>query len=146
MADPISKNHVESLSQLLPRFARPALSIESSVVHPELKYKGYLDCVTICFDESNFKSKSKLALIDWKTSSKQKNTLSATFDNPLQVAAYIGAFNHDERYPVQVNDGLIVVVYNDGSPARLLPIGEKKLEQYWRAWLQRLKLYSALQS
>ena len=108
----------------------------------KIEDKEYL---TICFDESNFKSKSKLALIDWKTSSKQKDTLGATFDNPLQVAAYIGAFNHDERYPVQVNDGLIVVVYNDGSPARLLPIGEKKLEQYWRAWLQRLKLYSALQ-
>ena len=128
----------------MPRFESPAVSIESSVIHPELNYKGYLDCVAICKDESNYKSKSKLVLIDWKTSSKQKDTLSATFDNPLQVAAYIGAFNHDDRYPVQVNEGLLVVVHNDGSPAKLLPIGEKRLEQYWNAWLHRLKLYSSL--
>ena len=141
--DPISRNHVESLSVHLPRFARPPLSSESLVVHPDLKYKGYMDCVTICYDESNFKSKAKLVLIDWKTSQKAKETLNATFDNPLQIAAYIGAFNHDDRYPVQVNEGMIVVVYNDGRPAKLLPISRNQLEKYWKAWLQRLNLYSS---
>ena len=140
--DPVSNNHIESLSPLLQRFARPPLSTESLVFHPTLNYKGYMDCCTICYDERNFKSKSKLVLIDWKTSQKPKETLGSTFDNPLQIAAYVGAFNHDTRYPVQVNEGLIVVVYNTGRPANILPIRLKTLEKYWKIWLQRLSLYS----
>ena len=140
--DPVSNNHLESISEHLPRFARPPLATESLVVHPQLEYKGYLDCVTICYDERNLKSKSKLVLIDWKTSQKSKETLQSTFDNPLQVAAYIGAFNHDKNYPAQVTEGLIVIIYNDGRPAKLLPISQNKLEIYWKAWLQRLNLYS----
>lgn len=100
-----------------------------------------MDCCTICYDQSNFKSKARLVLIDWKTSQKPKESLRSTFDNPLQIAAYVGAFNHDKRYPVQVTEGLIVVVYNNGRPATLLPVRLKALENYWKAWLQRLSLY-----
>ena len=139
--DPVSNNHVESLSAYLPRFARPPLCTESLVFHPLLKYKGYMDCCTICYDQSNIKSKARLVLIDWKTSQKPKESLGSTFDNPLQIAAYVGAFNHDSRYPVQVTEGLIVIVYNNGRPATLLPVRLKVLEKYWKAWLQRLSLY-----
>ena len=125
----------------LPRFARPPLSTESLIVHPDLNYKGYMDCCTIIYDESNIRSRSKLALIDWKSSQKPKESLAATFDNPLQLAAYIGAFNHDTKYPFQVNEGLIVIVYNSGRSATLLPIRPKTLEKYWKAWLHRLYLY-----
>ena len=138
--DFVSQNHVKSIEPVLEQFARPPLAVESSVIHPKLGYKGYLDCVTMFYD---FKKpeKSSLALIDWKTSGKPKNSLKQTFDNPYQIAAYVGAFNHDDRYPVRVQNGMIVVVYNDGSPATLLPIDEKKLEYYWKRWLSRLRLY-----
>ena len=139
--DPVSNNHVESLVEHLPRFARPPLSTESLIVHPDLNYKGYMDCCTIIYDESNIRSRSKLALIDWKSSQKPKESLGATFDNPLQLAAYIGAFNHDTKYPFQVTEGLIVIVYNSGRSATLLPIRPKMLEKYWKAWLHRLYLY-----
>ena len=44
------------------------------------------------------KKSKKVVLIDWKTSEKKKSTLAKTFDAPLQVAAYVGALNHDSRY------------------------------------------------
>ena len=103
-----------------------------------------MDCCTLYFedDPSNKSSKKpRLVLIDWKTSQKQKLSVSSTFDNPLQIAAYIGAFNHDPRYPLQIEEGLIVVVYNNGRPANVLPLKQKSLETYWKLWLQRLTLY-----
>jgi len=32
-------------------------------------------------------------VIDWKTSKRRKSSLSQTFDNPLQLVAYLGAYN-----------------------------------------------------
>jgi len=140
VSDTVSKNHWRSLSPLMERFARPPLAVESSVVHPDLGYKGYMDCVTVVYNPEH-PEKSQLVLIDWKTSGKAKTSLSKTFDNPLQIAAYVGAFNWDDRYPIRVEGGMIVVVYNDGAPATLLPITKAKLEKYWWLWLQRLRLY-----
>ena len=71
---------------------RPALSLESQVIHPTLNYVGYFDALAY------HKKSKKVVLIDWKTSEKKKSTLAKTFDAPLQVAAYVGALNHDSRY------------------------------------------------
>ena len=70
--------------------------------------------------------------------------LTATSTIFLQVAAYVGAFNHDARYPVRLEEGMIVVVYNDGSPATVFPITKGRLNNYWSMWLKRLALYKHL--
>ncbi|NXU59455.1 MGME1 exonuclease, partial [Turnix velox] len=108
-------------------------ALESAVQHDTLKYLGLVDCVA--------KYRGQLCVIDWKTSEKPKPFLNNTFDNPLQVAAYIGAINHDASYDFQVNCGLIVVAYKNGSPAHAHFMNPDLCLQYWNKWLLRLEEY-----
>ncbi|KAM4043351.1 mitochondrial genome maintenance exonuclease 1 [Anomaloglossus baeobatrachus] len=106
-------------------------TLESAVVHSELQYSGFVDCV------ANYRG--KLCVIDWKTSEKQKAHLKNTFDNPLQVAAYIGAINHDSNYNFQADCGLLVIAYKDGSPAHAHFMDSEVCLHYWDKWLLRLE-------
>ncbi|XP_029450338.1 mitochondrial genome maintenance exonuclease 1 isoform X2 [Rhinatrema bivittatum] len=108
-------------------------ALESGVQHQSLHYRGLVDCVAAYRD--------KLCVIDWKTSEKPKPSLRDTFDNPLQVAAYVGAINHDDNYNFQVDCGLIVIAYKDGSPAHPHFMDLELCSQYWNKWLLRLEDY-----
>ncbi|NWT65693.1 MGME1 exonuclease, partial [Prunella himalayana] len=108
-------------------------ALESGVHHETLQYLGLVDCVA--------KYRGQLCVIDWKTSEKPKPFLQNTYDNPLQVAAYIGAINHDANYDFQVRCGLIVVAYKDGSPAHPHFMDPDLCSQYWNKWLLRLEEY-----
>ncbi|NXW84173.1 MGME1 exonuclease, partial [Alopecoenas beccarii] len=108
-------------------------ALESAVQHETLQYLGLVDCVA--------KYRGQLCVIDWKTSEKPKPSLKNTFDNPLQVAAYIGAINHDASYDFQVSCGLIVVAYKNGSPAHPHFMDPDLCMQYWNQWLLRLEEY-----
>ncbi|NXI27771.1 MGME1 exonuclease, partial [Sterrhoptilus dennistouni] len=108
-------------------------ALESGVHHESLQYLGLVDCVA--------KYRGQLCVIDWKTSEKPKPLLQNTYDNPLQVAAYIGAINHDANYDFQVRCGLIVVAYKDGSPAHPHFMDPDLCSQYWNKWLLRLEEY-----
>ncbi|NXD79150.1 MGME1 exonuclease, partial [Halcyon senegalensis] len=108
-------------------------ALESAVQHETLQYLGLVDCVA--------KYRGQLCVIDWKTSEKPKPSLKDTFDNPLQVAAYIGAINHDANYDFQVGCGLIVVAYKNGSPAHPHFMDPDLCSQYWKKWLLRLEEY-----
>ncbi|NWU93661.1 MGME1 exonuclease, partial [Upupa epops] len=109
-------------------------ALESAVQHEPLQYLGLVDCVA--------KYRGQLCVIDWKTSEKIKPSLKSTFDNPLQVAAYIGAINHDANYDFQVRCGLIVVAYKNGSPAHPHFMDPELCSQYWNKWLLRLEEYT----
>ncbi|XP_004472446.3 mitochondrial genome maintenance exonuclease 1 [Dasypus novemcinctus] len=109
-------------------------ALESAVQHEALKYVGLLDCVA--------EYQGKLCVIDWKTSEKPKPFIQNTFDNPLQVVAYIGAVNHDANYNFQVLSGLIVVAYKDGSPAHAHLMDTELCSHYWPKWLLRLEEYT----
>ncbi|KFW74609.1 Mitochondrial genome maintenance exonuclease 1, partial [Manacus vitellinus] len=108
-------------------------ALESGVHHGTLQYLGLVDCVA--------KYRGQLCVIDWKTSEKPKPFLKNTYDNPLQVAAYIGAINHDANYDFQVRCGLIVVAYKNGSPAHPHFMDPDLCSQYWNKWLLRLEEY-----
>ncbi|KAF7710715.1 mitochondrial genome maintenance exonuclease 1 [Silurus meridionalis] len=108
-------------------------AIESVVHHRPLQYLGIVDCVAMY--------KNSLCAIEWKTSEKPKPLLYNTYDNPLQVAAYIGALNSDTNYNYQVDSGLIVVAYKDGSPAHCHFLNADQVVQYWNKWLFRLEEY-----
>ncbi|KAM9383292.1 mitochondrial genome maintenance exonuclease 1 [Phaethornis superciliosus] len=108
-------------------------ALESAVQHETLQYLGLVDCVA--------KYRGQLCVIDWKTSEKPKPFLKNTYDNPLQVAAYIGAINHDANYNFQVSCGLIVIAYKNGSPAHPHFMDPDLCSQYWSKWLLRLEEY-----
>ncbi|XP_051868273.1 mitochondrial genome maintenance exonuclease 1 isoform X2 [Pristis pectinata] len=107
--------------------------LESAVNHLPLQYTGLVDCVA--------EYRGKLCVIDWKTSEKPKPYFRNTFDNPLQVAAYAGALNHDDNYDFQVEQGLIVVAYKDGRPAHAHFMEPQLFLTCWQRWLLRLQKY-----
>lgn len=125
--------YIESIQHIL-KDVSGVQALESAVQHKTLKYVGLLDCVA--------EYQGNLCVIDWKTSEKPKPLIRNTFDNPLQVVAYMGAINHDANYSFQVRCGLIVVAYKDGSPAHPHFMDTELCSQYWAKWLLRLEEYT----
>jgi len=85
--------------------------------------------------------KGKPVLIEWKKSDKQKPEIEKTYDAPLQLSAYFGAMNYDVKYNFQVQGGLVVVAYSDGSPAHTFRMSLTDCKKYWNMWLLRLQQY-----
>ncbi|KAK0151536.1 Mitochondrial genome maintenance exonuclease 1 [Merluccius polli] len=127
---PEVEGFVESISHILEDVSG-VRAMESTVQHRDLNYLGIVDCVA--------RYRGVLCVIEWKTSEKPKPYLSNTYDNPLQVAAYAGALNTDDNYTYQVENGLIVVAYKDGSPAHVHKLDSKQLLDFWQKWLLRLE-------
>ncbi|KAM4591251.1 mitochondrial genome maintenance exonuclease 1 [Odontesthes bonariensis] len=134
---PEVQGYMESISSVL-EDVRAVRAIESTVQHGPLNYLGIVDCVA--------RYRGVLCVIDWKTSEKPKPFLGNTYDNPVQVAAYAGALNNDENYKYQVENGLIVVAYKDGSPAHAHQLNSELLSEYWKTWLLRLEDFTEQRS
>uniref|UniRef100_UPI0037E6FB8C mitochondrial genome maintenance exonuclease 1 isoform X2 n=1 Tax=Semicossyphus pulcher TaxID=241346 RepID=UPI0037E6FB8C len=129
---PEVEGYVESISHILDDVSA-VRAIESTVKHDTLNYLGVADCVA--------RYRGVLCVIDWKTSEKPKPFLSNTYDNPLQVAAYAGALNNDGNYKYQVENGLIVVAYKDGSPGHAHQLNSELMLENWKSWLIRLEKF-----
>jgi genome maintenance exonuclease 1 len=114
-------------------------ALETNVTHPHLHYKGTFDCVA--------KYKNTLCIIDWKTSSKPKPLIANLYDNPLQVAAYLGALNACPDFTAKfgtVENAVIVVAYNNGELAHVHRMAPAIVRHYWQEWCQRLHQYWTL--
>ncbi|KAK2824119.1 hypothetical protein Q5P01_021294 [Channa striata] len=131
------QGYLESISHILDDIGA-VRAIESTVQHDTLNYVGIVDCVA--------RYRGVLCVIDWKTSDKPKPFLSNTYDNPVQVAAYAGALNSDGNYKYQVENGLIVVAYKDGTPAHAHQLSAELMLQYWKTWLLRLEDFAEQRS
>lgn len=133
---PKSQGHWESMQHVLGH-VHDVKVMEQQCVHPEMFYKGKFDCI------ANYKD--TLCLIEWKTSSTLKPLLSNTYDNPLQVAAYIGAVNRGNLIKQleipKITSGALVIAYESGEPATIHLMNRKLCEKYWNQWLNRLFLY-----
>ncbi|ODN00817.1 Mitochondrial genome maintenance exonuclease 1 [Orchesella cincta] len=130
-----NQGHWSSLSGILTSVDHVHV-LESHVIHPQLQYCGIVDCVA--------EFRNRLVLIDWKTSQKPKPLVSMTYDTPLQIAAYIGAINYDPKYSLKINDGMIVVAYEDGSSCQTFLLNSVDIAKYWKLWLQRLRRFRML--
>ncbi|XP_076281136.1 mitochondrial genome maintenance exonuclease 1 [Lasioglossum baleicum] len=108
-------------------------NLETYVTHPNLMYRGIVDCIAIY--------RGELCVIDWKKSDTKKSTLASTYDAPVQVSAYIGAVNASGVYPFTITKGMVVVAYTNGDPATVHEIKEDLLEKTWKSWLRRLKKF-----
>ncbi|XP_782673.3 mitochondrial genome maintenance exonuclease 1 [Strongylocentrotus purpuratus] len=127
----------KSIKERLPELASDSPIIECHTRHPYLGYHGYADCVT--------EYRGKPCLVEFKTSRKPKKSLSKCFDNPMQVAAYLGALNFDPKYQFQINQALLVITYKDGSPADLHVMTPELCDLYWNKWLKRLQEYREME-
>jgi len=87
--------------------------------------------------------KDQLLLIDWKTAEREKNRVEDLYDNPIQLAAYLGAINQDPRYSELGNltSAAVCVVHNSGIPAVTHVFNSDQMSMYWDKWLERLELY-----
>ncbi|CAG9788314.1 unnamed protein product [Diatraea saccharalis] len=122
-----------SVADVLKSISSPK-AIESNVVHPVLKYRGIFDAIADYED--------KPTLIEWKKSDKPRKSISLTYDNPVQLAAYFGAVCNDLNYKhLNVRDALLVIAYTDGSKADAYHLSTDKLREHWAQWLIRLEQF-----
>ncbi|XP_048259920.1 mitochondrial genome maintenance exonuclease 1-like [Haliotis rufescens] len=132
---PRCEGYWESVRETLDKVGE-VKAVEGKVVHPQLMYQGTYDCVASFRDS--------LCVIDWKTSQKPKPLLTNTFDNPLQLAAYLGAFNAGadvSHKHGRVTHAVIVIAYPWGEPAHVHVIDHQLCEKYWAQWCVRLHQY-----
>nr|CAB3263813.1 mitochondrial genome maintenance exonuclease 1 [Phallusia mammillata] len=107
--------------------------VERWVAHPDLGYKGTLDCIG--------EFRGKWHLIEWKTSMRKKESIMRCYNAPMQLAAYTGAYNITTKMTHQIKNGLLVYVYHDGSPADTFELNTPMMKYYWDQWLRRLAQY-----
>ncbi|XP_060079790.1 mitochondrial genome maintenance exonuclease 1-like [Ylistrum balloti] len=136
-----NQGHWNSLASVFPDIS-DVRALEVNVSHQTLMYHGKFDCVA--------RYRDMLCVIDWKTSKKAKPSLSNTYDNPIQLAAYLGAINSSNVMTGEQDSKLrqcaLVIAYPQGDPAHVHIMDCDQVSTYWDKWLDRLELYWVLKS
>ncbi|CAD1471489.1 unnamed protein product [Heterotrigona itama] len=108
-------------------------AIEIDVTHPTLQYKGIINCIASYRDHTY--------VIGWKKSAHRKTSLAASFDTPIEIAAYVGAINAFNKYSFKINRGLIIIAYTKGEIATIHELKDDALQIAWEEWLNRLEQF-----
>lgn len=124
---PFFKNVRPLLDKLDPLF------LELPLVNKNYLYGGTADCGAVYGGESGIP-----LLIDWKTSDKPKTNW---YDYPLQLAAYIKAFNglYENLCGVSFSSAMLVCINPNGVQVELF--GPSQIEHYWNKFKVRLQQY-----
>ena len=115
-----------------------AIASEKSVCHTYLRYRGKLDTLA-CY-------RGNPCIIEWKTSQRQKPSLADCGEYPMQMVAYAGAINDDPASRIHIRHGLLVIAYEDGSPADVHFLDFKQCRSFWQDWLVRLHKFKNLET
>ncbi|MCP9260741.1 Mitochondrial genome maintenance exonuclease 1 [Dirofilaria immitis] len=126
-------NYLSSVLPVLRMLGNKNMELERPTSHHGLCYSGRFDA-TVTYKDALF-------LIDWKTvssnSSKDTREIEKMYNDPVQLAAYVGAVNSDPNFRMlpEIRYGAIVVAKENGSVADVVEMNSSHLEVYWNKWL-----------
>ncbi|MGH2412653.1 MAG: exonuclease [Microcystaceae cyanobacterium] len=127
-----SRPYWESIQPILENIDRVRL-IESPIVHYDLSYAGIVDCVA--------SYQGIPCVCEWKTADKPKGSIERLYDFPLQLAAYLGAFNQVyQDYGIEIDCALLVVAIPDRL-AEVFWFEKATVDFYWQQWEKRVAAY-----
>ena len=112
-----------------------AIASETRVQHTHLGYQGKFDTLA-CYHGNP-------CIVEWKTSQKRKSSLSECGEYPMQMVAYAGAINNDPTSNVQIRHSLLVIAYEDGTPADVHCLDLNQCKHFWLDWLVRLHKFKS---
>ncbi|VDK88408.1 unnamed protein product [Onchocerca ochengi] len=120
-------NYLNSVLPILRTLNNKNMELERPTSHHGLCYSGRFDAAVTY--------KDALFLMDWKTASlgSSKDTctgIEKMYNDPVQLAAYVGAVNSDPNFRMlpEIRYGAIVVAKENGSVADVVEMNSSHLE------------------
>lgn len=130
-----------AVKPFLKQLSNPSVQVDCT--HPYLKYKGTIDCMATIYDPTL--KKEVQVLIDWKVTYRglHKKEWLLNGDYPLQIAAYLDAYNstasgkefNNKKADCFVR-GLLVNISTDS-----FQVIEIDTDHYMNSFLNRWRLY-----
>ena len=141
----LDENHklfkcIQRANELIQKEFKEFVSAETSFSHKNLFYQGRVDLL------ANYKD--SLCLIDWKRKDELKEKeIKDLFDEPIQVAAYLGGLYNNSMPNGEVNfstskiKNILIIHIDEKGESNIYCLNYSQIEFYWRYWLEYLKQF-----